>query len=170
MNNVFATSSSVLSAKTLKRQSGRKVKLLETRKKIKIRKPGAGCCCAPHQGRHRGHCWGMRTSRPVGTNDVVLAFASHHAIPLPTFMLAFWKQVRFYCCRRQRGYNSQSCGQVSCMQPPLLLFCPTQPPPIISSANIIHLLDADIYSVEPVFFLQAVKLVHSRIKGKPEIK
>lgn len=33
MNNVFATSSSVLSAETLERQSGRKVVLLETGKK-----------------------------------------------------------------------------------------------------------------------------------------
>lgn len=43
MNNVFATSSSVLSAETLERQSGRKVVLLETgiKKKIKIPELGA---------------------------------------------------------------------------------------------------------------------------------
>lgn len=44
MNNVFATSSSVLSAETLERQSGRKVVLLETgiKKKKKNQNTGVG--------------------------------------------------------------------------------------------------------------------------------
>lgn len=42
MNNVFATSSSVLSAETLERQSGRKVVLLETGIKKKNQNTGVG--------------------------------------------------------------------------------------------------------------------------------
>lgn len=72
--------------------------------------------------------------RLVGTGAVVLAFASHHTIPLPIFLLVFWKQVGFCCHGRQGGYNGRSCAPS-----PLLRLCPAQPPPITSAADITQL-------------------------------
>lgn len=58
MNNVFATSSSVLSAKTLKRQSGRKVKLLGTRKKNQNTETGSRMLLCPSPGQTQGSLLG----------------------------------------------------------------------------------------------------------------
>lgn len=134
MNNVFASSSSVLSAKTPERQSGRKEELLETGEKtLQILKLGAGCCCAFPPGSTGVVAGGMRL---VGTGAVVLAFASHHTIPLPIFLLVFRKQVGFCCHGRQGGYNGRSCAPAAARSPPL---CPAQPPPITSAADITQL-------------------------------
>lgn len=140
MNNVFATSSSVPSAKTLERQSGKTAELMETGGGTQ--NTGSGSRMLMLSGSAGVVAGGTRTSRLVGTSDVV-CWLLHLLTPslCPYSCLSSANRLHLVATEGRVGTTAKAVPSKTWTpesSPPLYWICPPQPPPITSSANMTH--------------------------------